>query len=96
MHLNTWIVSGKGSNYSIVLEAICDYHIFFWHASYGYAGTLNDHYLLILSPFRYILTNGTLKITEKELNLIPFVTGNDVLIHYTFLLIEFIQTFLDL
>jgi hypothetical protein len=27
---------GKGSKPSIVMEAICDYHLFFWHVSYGY------------------------------------------------------------
>jgi Plant transposon protein len=42
---------GKDKKPSIVLEAICDYHLFFWHASYGYAGTLNDKNILYLSPF---------------------------------------------
>ena len=42
---------------SIVLETITDYHTFFWHASYGYAGTLNDHNELHLSPFCHSLIN---------------------------------------
>ena len=31
------------NNPSNVLKAICDYHTYFWHASDGYAKTLNNH-----------------------------------------------------
>ena len=34
--------TGKEKKPSIVLEAICDYHCFFWHTTYGYAGSLSD------------------------------------------------------
>ena len=33
---------GKEKKPSIVLEAMCDYNRWFWHASFGYAGTMND------------------------------------------------------
>ncbi|KAG7337910.1 plant transposon protein [Nitzschia inconspicua] len=39
---------GNEKRPSIVLEAISDYHLFFWHISYGYTGNLNDR--TILSP----------------------------------------------
>ena len=50
---------GKEKKPSIVLEAICDYQLFFWHASYGYCGTLNDINILNLSPFLSQLVDGT-------------------------------------
>jgi hypothetical protein len=34
--------SGKEGYPSLVLEAMADYNLFFWHASFGWAGTLND------------------------------------------------------
>jgi hypothetical protein len=35
--------SGKESGGpSFVLEAMSDYHLWFWHASFGYAGSLNN------------------------------------------------------
>ena len=35
--------SGKESGgQTVVLEAMFDCHLWFWHASFGYAGSLND------------------------------------------------------
>ena len=34
--------TGKEKKPTIVLEAFTDYNLFFWHASFGWAGTLND------------------------------------------------------
>jgi Plant transposon protein len=34
--------AGKEKKPTIVLEAMCDHNLFFWHASFGWAGTLND------------------------------------------------------
>ena len=50
---------GKEEMASIVLEGITDYNSWFWHVSYGYAGSLNDLNILNLSPFLESLTNGT-------------------------------------
>jgi Plant transposon protein len=36
---------GKEGKPTVVLEALCNYHMFFWHASYGYAGYVNDIYI---------------------------------------------------
>jgi hypothetical protein len=40
---------GKEAKPTIVMEAMSDYNLFFWHASYGYTGTLNDTSVLSLS-----------------------------------------------
>jgi Plant transposon protein len=42
---------GKERKPTVVLEALCNQHMFFWHVSYGYAGCLNDINILNLSPF---------------------------------------------
>ena len=50
---------------SIVLEAACDHHMWFWHASYGYAGTLNDINILNLSPLMEGFVNGSFEELEN-------------------------------
>ena len=61
---------GKEKVPSIVMEAISDYHMWFWHAAYGYAGTMNDKTILNLSPFLESLVDGTFK--ELESAIIPY------------------------
>ena len=70
---------GKEKKPSIVLEAICDYQLFFWHASYGYCGTLNDINILNLSPFLSQLVDGTFheQETEKEAAVVPYSVGDE-------------------
>ena len=63
---------GKENNPSIVLEGISDHHMFFWHASYGYAGTLNDKTIFDLSPFQECLLDGSFKDKELSSEVIPF------------------------
>ena len=60
---------------SIVLEAISDHHLWFWHASYGYAGTLNDLNILNLSPFLDALTTGAFASIETEV--VPYNIGHE-------------------
>jgi hypothetical protein len=57
---------GKEKKPSVVLEAICDHHLWFWHASFGYPGTLNDINIINLSPFLESLRNGTFAELEKK------------------------------
>jgi Plant transposon protein len=64
---------GKAKNPTIVLEAISDYHMWFWHAAYGYAGTLNDLSILALSPFFASLLDGSFEIIEQSV--VPFRIG---------------------
>ncbi|KAL7484555.1 hypothetical protein ACHAW6_010192 [Cyclotella cf. meneghiniana] len=59
----------KEKNPSIVLEGISDYHMFFWHASHGYAGTLND--IFDLSPFQECLLDGTFEEKEVSSGVVP-------------------------
>ena len=40
-------------------------HLFFWHASYGYAGTLNDKNVLHLSPLLERLIDGYFEKVEE-------------------------------
>jgi hypothetical protein len=69
---------GKEGKPSIVLEAIADYHLWFWHVSYGYAGTLNDINILNLSPFLHSLLDGTFENLEAEAGILPFkISGMD-------------------
>ena len=63
---------GKEKKSTIVLEAICDYHLWFWHCSYGYAGTLNDKTILNLSPFLESFVNGKFSKLETEAGVVPF------------------------
>jgi hypothetical protein len=65
--------SGKEKQPTIVLEAISDHHTWFWHASYGYAGTLNDLNVLNLSPFLDALRSG--KFAEIETLVVPYEIG---------------------
>jgi hypothetical protein len=78
---------GKEKRPSIVLEAISDYHLWFWHASYGYAGTLNDKNILNLSPFLESLVNGKFAEREAASGAIPFRIGEDEF-HQLYVLVD--------
>ena len=66
---------GKGKP-SIVLEAVCDYHLFFWHTSYGYSGSLNDINILNQSHLQKGLIDGSFAAVEKESGTVPFNIGD--------------------
>ena len=63
---------GKEDKPSIVLEAVADYHLFFWHASFGYTGTLNDISILSLSPLLDRMLDGSFHTVEAESGAIPY------------------------
>jgi Plant transposon protein len=63
---------GKQSGPTIVLEAAADYHLWFWHASYGYAGAMNDLNILNMSPLLERMTNGSFKAVEVASGVCPF------------------------
>jgi hypothetical protein len=67
---------GKEKKPSIVLEAICDYNMWFWHAAYGYAGTMNDLTILALSEFMSKLVDGS--FSESESKVVPYQIGSEV------------------
>ena len=68
---------GKEKKPTIVLEAIADYHMWFWHAAYGYAGTLNDLNILALSPFLEKLVDGSFEALEEEAGVVPYNIGSE-------------------
>jgi len=61
------------------LEALCEYHLWFWHASFGYAGSLNDLNILNLTLFLDSLLDGSFEKMEEDANIVPFKIGDDVL-----------------
>jgi hypothetical protein len=50
---------GKAKVLTIILEAVADHYLWFWHASYGYSGALNDLNVLNLSPLLRRMTDGS-------------------------------------
>jgi hypothetical protein len=50
---------GKEAYPSIVLEAMCDYNLYFWHHEFGSAGTLNDISIWDLSGLHKAFVDGT-------------------------------------
>ena len=50
---------GKEKKPSIVLEAMCDYNLWIWHAAFGYAGSLNDINIWEQSPLLTSFVDGT-------------------------------------
>jgi hypothetical protein len=77
--------SGAKKKPSIVLEAVADHNLWFWHASYGYAGTLNDINIINLSPLKEAFLDGSLEDLEKES--VPFKIGEDEF-HKIYLLVD--------
>ena len=63
---------GKEKKPTLVLEALCDHHMWLWHSSFGYAGTLNDINILNLSPFLEALKNGKFKAVEEAAKMVPY------------------------
>ena len=68
---------GKEDAPSIVLEGLCDYHLWFWHVSYGYAGTMNDKSILSHSPLMDMLLDGTFEKVETESGIVPYTIGEE-------------------
>jgi hypothetical protein len=66
---------GKEKKPSIVLEAVSDHHMWFWHAAYGYAGTMNDTTILHMSPLLDSFIDGS--FAEMESTSVPFKIGEE-------------------
>lgn len=67
---------GKEKKPTIVLEAACDYNLWFWHASYGHAGTNNDISIFNLSPLLENMLNGVFH--ELESDITPFTINGEI------------------
>ena len=79
---------GKEKCSTIVLEAVADHYLWFWHASYGYGGSLNDINILQLSPLMKRLTNGSFSSTEEASGVTPFNFGSFGEFDKTFMLVD--------
>ena len=69
--------TGKPGSPSILLEAVVDYHMFFWHASYGYTGNIGDLNVLQQSPLLERMIDGTFHQLEEEAKVVPFDIGEE-------------------
>jgi Plant transposon protein len=67
---------GKQCGPTIVLEAMSDHCLWFWHTSYGYAGAMNDLNIFNQSPLPTRLTDGTFTSLEKEAGVVPYPIGD--------------------
>jgi hypothetical protein len=78
----------KGQS-TVILEAVADHYLWFWHASYGYSGALNDINVLQLSPLMQRLCDGTFVSTEVNSGVVPFDIGTFGLqFNHTFMLVD--------
>ena len=74
---------------TIVLEAASDNNLWFWHAAYGFSGSLNDGNVLSLSPLLDRMTNGTFKEVEQQSGALPFfVEGTQQGFNNTYFLVD--------
>ena len=52
--------TGKECSPTIVLEAMCDHNLWFWHTSFGWAGSLNDINIWERSSLLKKMVDGTM------------------------------------
>lgn len=57
---------------TIVLEAISDQHLWFWHAAFGFSGALNDINIFNLSPLKESWIDGSFAAVELESGRMPY------------------------
>ena len=69
--------TGKPGTPSILLESIVDYHMYFWHVSYGYTGNIGDLNVLQQSPLLERMVDGTFHQLEEEAEAVPFDIGDE-------------------
>jgi hypothetical protein len=71
------IVQGKGKKNTIILEAACDYNHYFWHASFGFPGSLNDVNVLRFSSLYKSFYDGSLHKVEEASGMVPYTIGTE-------------------
>ena len=69
----------------MVLEGMCDHHLWFWHAACGHAGTLNDINILNMSPLIERILDGTFE--GLEVQVVPF-SVNEEEFRFLFMLVD--------
>ena len=87
-----WQGNFKGREKSmctIVMEAVSDYYLWFWHVCYGNPGSMNDCNVLDMSPLLETLLDRSYVQVEQEAGVVPFrVWGEDRPFDKTFLLVD--------
>jgi hypothetical protein len=68
---------GKEGDPTIVFEGVCDYNLWFWHAAYGFAGTMNDLNILNASPLMSTFLEGKFDEVEQASGVVPFEVGGE-------------------
>ena len=68
---------GKEKKCTIILEAVCDYNLYFWHVFYGCAGTFNDINVLRLSNLTNSLIDGSFHSEEQKSGVVPYKIGGE-------------------
>ena len=63
---------GKEKSPTMVLEAMCDQNLWFWHAFYGVAGSMNDLNVLRLSKLLKMFVTGEFEKLERLANIVPY------------------------
>jgi hypothetical protein len=66
---------GKENKPSIVLEAVCDYNLWFWHSFFGSGGSFNDLNVLDVSNLLQMFLDGSLDSLEDQSGVVPFKIG---------------------
>ena len=76
---------GREKFASIALEAVVDHNLWFWHASFGFPGTLNDINVLKRSSLFESMLNGELDSIDYD-----FAVNGQVFSKHSISLMEFI------
>lgn len=63
---------GKEKEPTLVLEGVCDYNLYFWHAFFGAAGSQNDINVLKLSRLMNSFIHGDFHLREREAGVVPY------------------------
>jgi hypothetical protein len=67
--------NGKNKLSSVVVEAMCNYNLWYWHASIDHAGTQNDTNIWDVSPLQVLLLSDEwIEKTDHEF----FIDGERV------------------
>jgi hypothetical protein len=59
--------NSKEGHPTIVLEAVADYNLWFWHAAFGFAGSLNDINIWDSSPLHKAMVDGSFVSVDFEI-----------------------------
>ena len=68
---------GKEKAPTLVLEAVCDYNLWFWHAFYGSPGSFNDINILRLSNLMTSFLDGSFADLERRAGVTPYAIGDE-------------------